>query len=60
MLKFSVTVVFSLVVPENVLQKMPVNGGEEGIQLLLFQKRGSVTLVKVCTTFSGLKESIGL
>lgn len=49
-------VVSSLVVSEDVLEEMPVNGGEEGVQLVLFQQGGSVTPVEVCTTLSGLKK----
>lgn len=53
---YSLQVVFSLVVSEDVLEEMPVNGGEEGVQLILFQEGGSITPVKVCTTSSCLKE----
>ncbi len=42
-------------VSEDVLEEMPVNGGEEGVQLVLFQQGGSITLVEVGTALSGLK-----
>lgn len=43
----SLKVVFSLMVSEDVLEEMSVNGGEEGEQLVLFQQGGSITPVKV-------------
>lgn len=42
-------------VSKDVLEKMPVNGGEKGVQLVLFQQDGSVAQVKVCATLPGLK-----
>lgn len=48
-------VVSSLVVSEDVLEEMPVNGGEEGIQLVLFQQGGSIPPVEVCAALSGLR-----
>lgn len=55
---YSLKAVFSLVVSEDVLEEMPVNGGEEGVQLVLFQQGGSVTPVEVCATLSGLKKGL--
>ena len=46
---------FLLVVPEDVLEEMSVNGGEEGEQLVLFQHGGSITQVQVCAALSGLR-----
>lgn len=43
----SLKVVFSLMVSEDVLEEMSVNGGEEGEQLVLFQQGCSITPVKV-------------
>lgn len=47
---------FSLVVSEDVLEEMPVDSWEEGIQLIFFQEGGPITPVKVCTTSSRLEE----
>lgn len=41
---------------EDVLEEMPVDSWEEGIQLIFFQEGGPITLVKVCTTSSRLEE----
>lgn len=46
---------FSLVVPEDVLKKMPVDGRKEGIQLVLFQEGGSILPVKGCAASSCLQ-----
>lgn len=45
-----------LVVSEDVLEETPVNGREEGEELLLFQQGGSISPVDVCTTLPGLKD----
>lgn len=47
---------FLLVVSEDVLEEMPVNGGEEGVQMALLQQGGSVTPVDVSVILSGLTE----
>lgn len=51
-----VKLVYSLVISEDILEEMPINGGEVRVQLILLQEGGSVTPVKICTTLSCLKE----
>lgn len=46
---------FSLVVSEDVLKKMPVDGRKECVQLVLFQEGGSILPVKDCTVSSCLQ-----
>lgn len=50
-----IKVFYSLVVSEDVLKEMPVNGREACIQLVLLQEGGSVPPVKVCTISSRLQ-----
>lgn len=43
-------------ISEDILEEMLVDGGEEGVQLALFELGGRVSPVQVCTILPGLEK----